>query len=479
MQESIANHSSSHLLEDLQNIFTLTGDNCGVLQEPFIESFYEPESAKITSSYINFLNTTTEGIDNEEQVEKTLAEHPKTTLSKRFAEGYYFKQEHSYYALYHDITISCFLGVNSYTRGSKVYCLVDKFYKFASELILRSCYKIGSDLHLKQFENSEKDKLQTPYLERIEEQFDKISSSYTVPIESQFHISTQELLFFSSLAIKSSLDKRGDMLPHPDMEVIDVIPLEATNTVRAPKLGAILPSISNVPEPTLPSTRILNNFVHPNWYVLPTTVWVRYLDPEYKSLLPTINDFGTMLDCTQRSIFWFEKTGYLAKYTAKEEQILDTLKAQKEQDTDFKLEDDVVHVDISQRKETQEQISVQHLLSWSPTHYFNDEEYEALCSGVPAVQKLISKYMIKLKKVQESRLRNRILQADVLENRLFEKIKRLLKHVLLHASNISDLDVPHVDFIPVLQANYTGSIPIVRKQIIQQPVKKTKKYRKN
>ncbi|KAL6948904.1 hypothetical protein ACO0QE_001383 [Hanseniaspora vineae] len=479
MPESIANHNNENLLEDLQKVFTFAGDNSNVLQEPFIESFYEPDSAKITSAYIDLLSTITSGIQNEEQAEKSVAEHPKTTISKRFEEHYYSKQEHSFYALYHDITVACFLGVNSYKRGSKIYCLVDKFYKFASELILRSCYKVGSDLHLKQSENLDKDKLKTPYLKKIEEQFDKISSSYTVPIESQFHISTQELLFFSSLVMKSSLDKRGDMLPHPDMEVVDVIPLEETNTVRAPKLGAILPSISNVPEPTLPSTRILNNFVHPNWYVLPTTVWVRYVDPEYKSLLPTINDFGTMLDCTQRSIFWFEKTGYLAKYKSKEEEIQETLKKRKEQDIEFRVKDDIVHADVDQKNDTQDKISVQNLLSWSPAHYFNNEEFEALCSGIPATQKLISKYMMRLKRAQESRLRNCILDASYMETILFERIKRLLKYVILHGSKSSDLDVPHVNFIPVLQSNYTGSIPIVRKQIIQQPAKKTKKYRKN
>lgn len=68
------------------------------------------------------------------------------SISDKFASGDYQKHEDSVYRIYHDIKLVCSILIHYYSQGTRSYQMVDKFYKFAAELILRECYRVGAKL---------------------------------------------------------------------------------------------------------------------------------------------------------------------------------------------------------------------------------------------------------------------------------------------------------------------------------------------
>lgn len=56
----------------------------------------------------------------------------------------------------------------------------------------------------------------------------------------------------------------------------------------------------------------MTRFLHPNWYALPTTVWLKY--GNYNSWAPSFNENGTVVDSTTRGLIWLERIGYMDLY---------------------------------------------------------------------------------------------------------------------------------------------------------------------
>lgn len=153
--------------------------------------------------------------------------------------------------------------------GSDYYIDVDRFYKFATEFILREAYR--HHLQIDEFvEENAKAKRETPpsdFEEALSQDFIKISTSYSLGNGESFFIITQNNVpLFSSLNQRSALDER-EILPPEAFSTTKIIP--QTIPVPATNLGFISPQAGRIPHPTLPPTEILNRFLHPNWYSLP------------------------------------------------------------------------------------------------------------------------------------------------------------------------------------------------------------------
>lgn len=362
--------------------------------------------------------------------------------------------------------------------------MVDKFYKFATELLLRECYKLGMTLGNSKTERNLAVDTDTELDSIIAHDFIKISTNYKVPVAETYYIKTRELELFSSMISKSNLDNRPQELPNSNFEINKVIP-QTNMCEEAPRLGFIAANTSNIPDPTLPPTEMMTRFLHPNWYALPTTVWLKYGD--YKPWAPSFNENGTVIDSTTRGIIWLQRVGYLQLYQDAEKK-LENDKEESEQPTDVKETQD----DANKEKESDEipngdskiadskgdktddeqdvgeknsveqhPIKLENLFDWKPSNYIDDDEIEEFKNGTQA--QLVTSILLKVRNLRKERLMNKIVKPSVEEVKLYNKAHRLLKEVVL-AKQVGKLPMKHCRSFPVLQANYNGSIPVVRLQ---------------
>lgn len=400
--------------------------------------------------------------------------------------------------MYHDIKLVCTMLIHYYPQGTRNYQMVDKFNKFATELLLRECYRIGISLmKLNPEEYASKAEEKTELDRIIARDFIKISTNYKVPIVKTYHIKTKELDLFSSVISKSSLDRRPQELPNSNFEINKVI-LQSNMCEDAPRLGFVAANTSNIPDPTLPPTEMMNRFLHPNWYALPTTMWLDYGD--YKSWVPSFNENGTIVDSTTNGIIWLERVGYMELYgksnedeEAKGETEVSseaTEEKQEEQSPTSRSHDQESDTFVEEKKETsglledagekekqQEAsdsdppvIKLENLLQWSPANYLDDESISSFRDGLQS--QLITDTLLQIKKMRKNRIKNKINKPSAEETKLYNKARRLMKEVIL-AKQVSRLPMNHCKSFPVLQANYNGSIPVVRTQ----PTRKRKHKR--
>lgn len=293
------------VLNDIQVILKEASIKCEVLDEKFPAKFFENNPEKIFESYFKFIKNRS----NSEGVIRNEDKLALTSIAERFANGEYIAADNGFYKLYHDVKLVCTMLIHFNAQGTRMYQLVDKFYKFATELILRECYKIGiTVVDTIGNDNLNMDSTPTELDKIIGKDFIKISTSYKVPISQTYHIKTKELDLFSSIITRSHLETRPQELPNSNFEINNVI--AQTNLEQdSPKLGFLAANTSNIPDPTLPPTEMMSRFLHPNWYALPTTMWLKYGD--YKSWAPTFNENGTVLDSKIRGIMWLKRIGYM------------------------------------------------------------------------------------------------------------------------------------------------------------------------
>lgn len=426
-----------------------------------------------------------------------------TTISTRFEQNEYSKREDGLYGLYHDLKLVCTLLVHFHPQGTRNYQMVDKFYKFATELLLRECYRLGIMLLEDDMDQYSEEK--TAFYNTVSYDFIKISVGYSVPYVENYYISSGDMDLFSSAISKSSLDQRNTELPNNNFTVNKVVTKSEDNI--APPMGFLAANVSNIPDPTLPPTEMMTKFLHPNWYALPTTVWLEYGD--YKSWAPCFNESGTVLDAGRRGIIWLEKIGYMTLWRMKsndekekktgentesnqtennidrgvddeinggtDDEANGGKDADKDNQNDVKGEDDFNGKEVVSPKELapSEPISIklENLYNWSPGNNIQQDELKAFSEGLQS--KLITETLLKIKILKQKRLKlKRVSNPSSEERRLFFKVQRLLREVII-AKQPKSVPQAYARSFPVLQANYTGSIPVARTMQMRK-----KKYKK-
>ncbi|CUS22865.1 LAQU0S07e01882g1_1 [Lachancea quebecensis] len=511
------------VFNNLQSVLQAASSKCKVIAEKFPSKFFEKDPAKIFESYKKFLKPKLDGEGNI----KNKDHFPVTTIAEKFSKNEYIKKPDAFYRLYHDIKLVCTLLIHFYPQGTRTYQMVDKFYKFATELLLRECYRYGVSMVDESEEQYNDEK--TLFNKQVSRDFIKISVGYSVPYAESYYISSGGLDLFSSTISKSQLDHRTTEPPNSSFVSNKIVP--QTGNEIAPKLGFVAANVSNIPDPTLPPSEMMTKFLHPNWYALPTTVWLEYGD--FKSWAPSFNESGTVLDAARRGTIWLEKTGYssLWKLKNKHKDALTRESSDEEVNKEnksgnvegasaeietFKPSDVSEQIEASEELSPQEDaesgtspnnvpngtgsieksenqlndnetrqdssasalvtsdslnIKLENLYEWSPGNDITDEEIQAISEG--NTHKLITQTLLVLGEMKRKRVKSKkVSKPTAKEAELYYRAQRLLREVML-AKKIESVPQIAAKSFPVLQANYMGSVPVVR--TIQTRKKKYKK----
>ncbi|SCU96916.1 LAME_0F17876g1_1 [Lachancea meyersii CBS 8951] len=517
----------SRVFENLHSILKAASSKCKVIDEKFPSKFYEKDPNKIFDSYKKFLKSR---VDSEGAL-KNEHNFPVTTIGERFEKKEYLKKQNSFYRLHHDVKLVCTLLIHFYPQGTRTYQMVDKFYKFATELLLRECYRLGITLTEEVLLEDQYGPEKSEFHRQISQDFIRISTAYSVPYAESYYVSSGDLDLFSSTISKSQLDRRPTEAPNSSFETNKVIP--QTGDEIAPKLGFLGANVSNIPDPTLPPYEIMTKFLHPNWYAMPTTVWLQYGD--FKSWAPSFNESSTVIDAGRRGTIWLEKIGYIRLRNIRDAQIdeareksnreseangtsvleggsaltsqpktdvsvgatssnnqnipenptpADAPKQETQNgsqlengmDKDFKSNeegkpDDVLGSEATNTAPTSPTIKLENLYEWMPGNSIEDDEINAFSNGTH--KQLITRTLLEMARLKQERLRSkRMSQPSTRETQLYHKVQRMMKEVLL-AKQVRKVPQVTARAFPVLQANYMGSIPVVR--TVQTRKKKYKK----
>lgn len=511
------------VFNNLQSVLQAASSKCKVIDEKFPSKFFEKDPARIFESYKKFLKPKLDGEGNVKNKDNL----PVTTIAEKFSKNEYVKRPGAFYRLHHDIKLVCTLLIHFYPQGTRTYQMVDKFYKFATELLLRECYRYGISMVEESEEQYSDEK--TLFNKQVSRDFIKISVGYSVPYAESYYISSGGLDLFSSTISKSQLDHRVTEPPNSSFVSNKIVP-QAGNEI-APKLGFVAANVSNIPDPTLPPSEMMTKFLHPNWYALPTTVWLEYGD--FKSWAPSFNESGTVLDAARRGTIWLEKTGYTSLWKLKNKH-KDTLTREDSEEASNKETNNestesvsagteaLKHNDIAQPigvskesspqknveskqpvgnasngassieidehqaddKETGEnnpvsspissgslKIKLENLYEWSPGNNISDEEIQVITEG--NAHKLVTQTLLELKEMKRKRVKSKkVSKPTAKEMELYYRAQRLLREVML-AKKVESVPQITAKSFPVLQANYMGSVPVVR--TIQTRKKKYKK----
>lgn len=475
------------LINNLFRIFRVAGAKCRVLDEPFPSKFHESDPLKIYESYNRFLKSKTDhdgSIKNEDKL-------PLTTITERNDKKEYNVSHGGLYKLYHDIKLVCIMLINYFPQGSKKYQMVDKFYKFATELMLREAYKIGAQLVYEtnlDDDERETDSSRTELEKAISADFIKIATNYTVPVTETYHITTKDLELFSSTIERSEIDYRPHELPNSNFEINKVIP-QTSLLDEAPKLGFLAANTSGIPDPTLPPTEMMTRFLHPNWYALPTTVWLKYNG--FSSWAPSFNENGTVIDSTTKGTIWLNRVGYMQELIKKEKQLHEDLSKEQETTKDEEKKTDMLDdADLDQTKKNEKtaneaevkteegnlrndsnnNIKIENLFAWTPSNQLTDSDIALLKDGKG--EQLVNDTLSRIARLRKSRIAKRLREPTDDERNLYFKARLLLKEIMLSKTD-QPLKLSNHTSFPIVQVNYNGTIPVVRTQ----PVKK-KKYRR-
>ncbi|KAL6929456.1 hypothetical protein ACO0SA_000858 [Hanseniaspora valbyensis] len=459
----------------------------------FNETIYDNENETSFDS-LSIKDTLDKYIENLKNIDLTNPDVKKYTIKSKLEESKYKSIE----LFYKDFVIVCFILLNTLNKYSESYYTIDKLYQVVSELVLRNLSSsINNSINNESYQKEDPNLIIPKALKKgFETQFNCIAEFYQIPIKKQLQVNVQlgkntidrngankyntfnnnSETLFSSILNKSILDKREDQLPDENVNFINVLPVDISSTIEAPKLGLILASTNKrIPDPTLPATRILTKYINPLWYKLPVNIWLKNLIPDdnnnkLQHILPIVSKNESLINNCKATDLWMKKTNYLVKYNQKEEEIKQEqakIESLEQQEID-KITSNVLikkhaSLDVENDNKDKNKINLKNLVTWSELHYYTDEELDLLtkCDSLKKVQEFISKYLSKLIVLQQQRLKNvKLTKPKPLEIELYHKIQNLLKIVLIYSSKeqMKYLELPTINTVPILQPNYTGSL---------------------
>jgi len=353
--------------------------------------------------------------------------------------------------------------------GSDHYVDVDRFYKFATEFILRECFRLHVQIGELDEANvkSLRESPPSDFEETLSQDFVKISTSYSLGNGETFFIITQNNVpLFSSFNQRSSLDER-EILPPEAFSTTKVVPQAIS--VPATNLGFISPQAGRIPQPTLPPTEILTRFLHPNWYSLPTAKWLEGSD--LQSFAPVIDEQNTVVTSQDKGRLWLEQIGYTKLFvktsteSAKTEDNIakENTKEKREEDNDVEMKD--VSKEEGKKDEESENeenetgtISLDNLYEWAPGNEIDDDEIEAFETGTET--EFVNDLLKKLQALRRYRLLTSTEPAEPTdeEKKLYHKTNRMLREIILNSNSIPDIKPS--PSLPILQTNYSGTLPV-------------------
>ncbi|CCH46062.1 Chromatin structure-remodeling complex protein [Wickerhamomyces ciferrii] len=386
-----------------------------------------------------------------------------TYKSNSILDRYNDKHYKTIYSLYHDIRLSAYILLLHQEIGSDYYIDVDRFYKFATEFLLRESYRLSIQIQeLEEAKNRQSKETPPSEFETVLSQdFIKISTSYSLGNGESFFVMTQNNVpLFSSLNQRSSLDER-EILPPEAFSTTIVVP--QTISTPATNLGFLAPQVGRIPPPTLPPTEILSRFLHPNWYSLPTAKWLDNSD--LQSFAPVVDEQNTVVTSEDRGRLWLEQIGYTKLFDKSvfESKIKDESKDESKESNDIEVPDaskDIITPPTSKSQDDDENhtISLDNLYEWAPGNEIDDDVIEAFEKGEES--KLVDDLLNQLNLLRNNRLISNIEYTEPTEQekKLYYKTNLLLREIVLSTGKVPDIKPSPL--LPVLQTNYSGTLPV-------------------
>ncbi|KAH3675418.1 hypothetical protein WICMUC_002707 [Wickerhamomyces mucosus] len=450
----------AEILIDISKVLKIADENVNVLQTVLPLDFFQPQPALIANSFLEYIHSNTD--------------FPVSTVLERFES----KSYNSTYQLYHDIRLSAYILLNQLDIASERYINVDRFYKFAAEFILRESYTFNADLH--QFSQNNKEESISDFEELLSQDFFKISTSYTFGnSEAYFTTTSTNIPLFTSLNQRSTLDEREIVVPD-NLQLTKVLP--QTSNILSQSFGALSPapprllqqqqSLSNksLYDPSkpeqYPQTDILDRFLHPNWYSLPTAKWLQNSD--LQSFAPSIDQHTSVVSSDYKGRLWLEHIGYnkLFEINGRKEEAEEEKREVKEalaSNADSKPNPELGFEQTEPKQQeynmsdpTLGSISLENLYNWTPASEIDEDELSAFENGKES--ELVNSLLLRLSNLRDERIWNKNLQPSFEETKIYNKVTRILKETIIAANTVPDVQLS--TYIPILQTNYSGTLPV-------------------
>ncbi|TID28057.1 hypothetical protein CANINC_002738 [Pichia inconspicua] len=311
-------------------------DTTDILSTPFPnrDSFYEGDIHNLHYSFLKFLNANPD-----------LNDANKTTLIQNYDKGIY----NTVYSLYHDLRVACTVQMLQSEEDENRYLKIDKFFKLATELLLREAVRLGVVINIEHQNASDVSKVKqpvSPKIERVsrstrqsqnneaenetsedleggneiltikrllsslEKDFDIITSTfYSGTGKSLSIFAAGNIPFFTSLNnFKSDLDDRElvidpvlgvsvtNIIPNVSMENKDTLGKMAETNIKIPHLR-----------------QILENYMHPNWLRLISSPWLKHgsgVNSLNFTFAPTHDETQSIISNDWKGLTWCQQIGF-------------------------------------------------------------------------------------------------------------------------------------------------------------------------
>lgn len=311
-------------------------DTTDVLSTPFPnrDQFYEENIKDLHYSFLKFLDANPE-----------LNDASKTTLIQNYEKGLY----NTVYSLFHDLRIACTVQILQNEEDEVKYMKIDKFFRLATELLLREAVRLGVVINIgniKTSNDTKKKEPASPKIERVtrtsshsqvnepengtleesedknkllttedllsslEKDFDIITSTfYSGTGKSLSIFAAGNIPFFTSLnSYKSDLDDRELVIdPVLGVSVTNIIPnVSMENKDTLGKLAE-----TNIKIPHL--RQILENYMHPNWLRLISSPWLKHgsgVNSLNFTFAPTHDETQSIISNDWKGLTWCQQIGF-------------------------------------------------------------------------------------------------------------------------------------------------------------------------
>lgn len=316
---------------------------------------------------------------------------------------------------------------------------------------------------------------------------------------------------FSSLTGKSEVDPRYTIVPDP-YGLAKSIPINTAAASNMTTLEALSPAVSKIPSPTTQPTDIISNYFHSIWYTTPIPGWLSYktkirkpavessllkgrhnddlrlvtrADDSYASFAPVVDTNNSAVTLELKNSVWLNHIGrpeiaeyrslyYRNKSSRKSASAApadgksgndEAVSAKKDEIVaDIIADDDLPPVDDKRKLE----IDIASLVQWRPGSAAElesiKEDRQSITKSPKDFANVITSTLLRLNKLRQERYfqssNSTIIPPTQTELRLYNKATKLIMlFIEVHKVSASDLALKFSKKLPVLVADYGGTLP--------------------
>ncbi|KAG7836657.1 hypothetical protein KL942_004575 [Ogataea angusta] len=472
---------------------------------PKNDKFFENDPKKITSNFLNFLDSTGNDFTRDVSIKDKLVS----------------AEYESIYQIYHDIKIASLIVYSSRKNSEADHFQIDQFYRIAVELLLKESLRLESTVTLQERETRKafrneirqkankqeienEDDIRTSLRKAIVRDFELITTSY-------FNRSGDALLLTAANGVPlfSSLNKRISELDDRKPNLDDDVPVEALTVVpsllgaKTETLSILCQSLIN--QQALP-TEILSQSFHPNWYNIPVSQWIKHgINQDAFSFAPMYDESRSIISNEWKGLIWLQHYGLkrilqIKKQFERDENqneadvekfadstcvtngaemlqtsnVQDAIKAESEAIAEARI---VVNekehgqtqngIEDSSEEDIEldtEPIDLEKVIKWNVGNVIGEDEQQAVTDN--CAQKTITKLLLELNQLRRERFRGiaagkmKVFKPSKTEILRFNQLKRMITGMIKHKNvQPQSLEIELSPKMPVLQHNYSGSLP--------------------